>query len=62
MIHAKHNDLIVGEFAPSNDNTFKTIRCENPMDTATHTNTSPKKVVTLEWIPPSDFEGTVIFK
>uniref|UniRef100_A0A2M4A6W7 Putative domon domain of stromal cell-derived receptor 2 n=1 Tax=Anopheles triannulatus TaxID=58253 RepID=A0A2M4A6W7_9DIPT len=64
MIQARSADPphnIVGRFENSDAAAIKLIDCEAAGDTATHTSTSPKQELTLEWTAPDNFVGDVIF-
>ncbi|XP_058054768.1 putative ferric-chelate reductase 1 homolog isoform X2 [Anopheles bellator] len=64
MIQARAADPphnIVGRFENSDAAAIKLIDCEAAHDTATHTSTSPKQELTLEWTAPDNFVGDVIF-
>lgn len=64
MIQARAADPpnnIVGRFVDSDASAIKLIDCQAGGDTATHTNTSPKQELTLEWTAPDNFVGDVIF-
>ncbi|KAB0803474.1 hypothetical protein PPYR_00444 [Photinus pyralis] len=38
-----------------------TITCDNPDDTITHDDPSPKPLIAVKWTPPQGYEGPVIF-
>uniref|UniRef100_A0A182KFZ1 Domon domain of stromal cell-derived receptor 2 n=1 Tax=Anopheles christyi TaxID=43041 RepID=A0A182KFZ1_9DIPT len=64
MIQARAADPpnnIVGQFVESDASAIKLIDCQAEGDTATHTSTSPKQELTLEWTAPDNFVGDVIF-
>uniref|UniRef100_A0A182Q8D5 DOMON domain-containing protein n=1 Tax=Anopheles farauti TaxID=69004 RepID=A0A182Q8D5_9DIPT len=64
MIQARAADPphnIVGRFENTDPGAVKLIDCDGEGNTATHTSTSPKQDLTLEWIAPDNFVGDVIF-
>ncbi|KAL7737614.1 hypothetical protein ACLKA6_007724 [Drosophila palustris] len=65
MIQARNRNppyQIVGQFGPSRDGTIKLMNCENSVNnSATHSNAGPKQQVSLDWQPPVDFLGQVVF-
>ncbi|XP_034476128.1 putative ferric-chelate reductase 1 homolog isoform X2 [Drosophila innubila] len=65
MIQARNRNppyQIVGQFSPSRDGTIKLMNCENSVNnSATHSNAGPKQQVSLDWQPPVDFLGQVVF-
>lgn len=50
-----------GTFEPLN-NLVHTIECQQPGDTVTHNNPVPTSLLEVRWIPPTGYEGPVIFK
>ncbi|XP_055528537.1 putative ferric-chelate reductase 1 homolog isoform X2 [Wyeomyia smithii] len=52
---------VVGHFELVDESAIKLINCGGESNTATHTNTQPKKELTLEWIAPTDFKGEIVF-
>ncbi|XP_059224933.1 putative ferric-chelate reductase 1 homolog isoform X2 [Stomoxys calcitrans] len=53
---------IVGQFNPSEDGLSKLMNCEYSVgNSVTHTSTTPKRVISLEWQSPVDFEGEIVF-
>ncbi|XP_053677551.1 putative ferric-chelate reductase 1 homolog [Anopheles nili] len=64
MIQARQANppnAVVGQFISTDEAAIKLIDCQGKEDTATHTSTSPKQELTLEWTAPEDFVGDVIF-
>lgn len=65
MIQARNRNppyQILGQFNPSADGSVKLMNCENSVNnSATHTNASPKPVISLEWQCPVDFLGQIVF-
>ncbi|KAK5648790.1 hypothetical protein RI129_003682 [Pyrocoelia pectoralis] len=61
ILHARMPDgRIGGVFEPIEDDVH-TITCDNPHDTITHNDPSPKPSVAVKWRPPSGYEGPIIF-
>lgn len=64
MVHARSTSppyQVVGRFAPSADGLTKLTACGGPENTVTHTSSSSKKNLGVEWQAPNDFVGEVIF-
>ncbi|XP_058125486.1 putative ferric-chelate reductase 1 homolog isoform X1 [Anopheles ziemanni] len=64
MLQARQVDppnSIVGHFVSTDTDAIKLIECQGPNDTATHTSTSQKRDLTLEWTAPEGFVGDVVF-
>ncbi|XP_046651670.1 putative ferric-chelate reductase 1 homolog [Daphnia pulicaria] len=57
-------DSVIGTFnVDLSQGQSQTLKCFDTYDTAaTHRSSTGKKSVTVEWTPPADFEGVVIFK
>nr|CAH0100345.1 unnamed protein product [Daphnia galeata] len=57
-------DLVIGTFQIDlSQDQSQTLKCFNTYDTAaTHRSSSKKTSVIVEWTPPMDFDGSVIFK
>ncbi|XP_076665949.1 putative ferric-chelate reductase 1 homolog isoform X2 [Andrena cerasifolii] len=56
-------DKFVGEFANLPEESARTIECTPGVKNAvTHTNTSKKHNLELDWEAPVDYEGTIVFK
>lgn len=53
--------LQLGRFALSADGLVKLINCEGIENTATHSGTTPKGELSLEWQAPTEFNGDVQF-
>ncbi|XP_046452898.1 putative defense protein Hdd11-like [Daphnia pulex] len=57
----KNPSVAIGTFKQSNNG--KLIDCHSGLNNAaTHSDPSPKTSVKLEWTPPSDYSGQVIFR
>lgn len=54
--------LQLGRFALSADGLVKLINCQGIETTATHSGTTPKGELSLEWQAPLDFNGDVQFR
>ncbi|KAF5280301.1 hypothetical protein FQR65_LT03110 [Abscondita terminalis] len=54
------NGKLAGTFETTRDDVH-TINCDNPDDTVTHNEPSPKPIVEVKWKPPSGYQGTIIF-
>lgn len=52
----------LGRFALSADGLIKLINCNGLENTATHSGTTPKGELSLQWQAPQDFEGEVQFR
>ncbi|XP_075165907.1 putative ferric-chelate reductase 1 homolog isoform X2 [Haematobia irritans] len=53
---------IVGQFNPSEDGLSKLMNCEYSVgNSVTHSSTTPKRQISLEWQSPVDFEGEIVF-
>ncbi|XP_058458577.1 putative ferric-chelate reductase 1 homolog isoform X2 [Malaya genurostris] len=64
MLQARNRfppNQVVGHFELTDESAVKLINCGGERTTATHTNTQPKKDLTLEWIAPADFKGEIVF-
>ncbi|XP_055859170.1 putative ferric-chelate reductase 1 homolog isoform X2 [Episyrphus balteatus] len=65
MIQARNRNppyQILGQFNPTADGSAKLMNCENSVNnSATHSNASPKPVISLEWQCPVDFLGQIVF-
>lgn len=64
MIQARNRfppNEVLGQFELTDESAVKLINCDGTANTATHTNTQPKKDLALEWIAPAGFKGEVVF-
>ncbi|XP_073846110.1 putative ferric-chelate reductase 1 homolog isoform X2 [Musca autumnalis] len=64
MIQARSTsgNQVIGQFNLPEDGLSKLMNCDNSVgNSVTHTNTSPKPEISLEWQSPVDFEGEIVF-
>ena len=55
-------DNVIGKFAFNKSQKAKCLKCTNECDGVTHRSKSSKNKVVAEWMPPSDFTGSVFFR
>lgn len=64
MIQARNRNPpyeVVGQFSEASDGFIKLMNCDGVKTSATHSDTTPKQQLSLEWHAPADFLGQVIF-
>lgn len=64
MLQARNTEppyQVVGQFAPHALGLSKHMNCNGPQTSITHSSSSPKPGITLEWQAPVDFLGRIIF-